>query len=117
MSALSNLPGEYWSLPGEDLLRRLGTGPDGLSASEAASRLVQYGPNDLNLKRRSGPIEIFLSQFKSPIVIILLIATLVSAFLQDWTDAVIILAIILFSAVLSFFQEYSANNAAEKLRS
>jgi P-type Mg2+ transporter len=107
----------YWSLPEAELLERMGASAQGLSADEAAARLARYGPNELTLKRRSGPLDIFLSQFKSPIVIILLIATVFSAFLQDWTDAVIILTIILFSAVLSFFQEYSANNAAEKLRS
>ncbi|HEX9018439.1 MAG TPA: magnesium-translocating P-type ATPase [Anaerolineaceae bacterium] len=118
---MENKPGNpdaaYWSQPEEKVLATLQTTKDGLTTAEAARRLARYGPNDLNLKRRTGPVEIFLSQFKSPIVIILLVATLISAFLQDWTDAIIILVIVLFSAVLSFFQEYSANNAAEKLRS
>ncbi len=106
----------YWSLPEAELLAGLHTTKEGLSADEAAANQKRYGANELNLKRRSGPLDVFLSQFKSPIVIILLIATIFSAFLQDWTDAIIILVIILFSAILSFIQEYSANNAAEKLR-
>ena len=59
---------------------------------------------------------LFLNQFKSPIVLILVFATVVSAFLGDWVDAAIILLIVMGSALLSFYQEYNANNAAEKLR-
>ncbi len=62
------------------------------------------------------PLGLFLNQFKSPIVIILIFATVFSAFLKDWVDAIIILLIVLGSALLSFSQEYNANNAAEKLR-
>ena len=58
----------------------------------------------------------FLNQFKSPIVLILIFATIISAFLQDWADAIIILLIVMGSALLSFYQEYNANNAAEKLK-
>lgn len=117
MALQSSAPDAYWSLPEDELYRRAQSRPEGLTASEAAQRLARFGPNDLNLKRRNGPLVIFLNQFKSSIVIILIIATIVSAFLQDWTDALIILAIVLFSAILSFVQEYSASNAAEKLRS
>ena len=57
-----------------------------------------------------------LSQFKSPIVLILLAATLISAFLGDWMDAIIILVIVGSSALLSFSQEYSASSAVDRLR-
>lgn len=110
-------PDTYWSVPADELFHQQNSSTGGLSSAEAAQRLANCGPNDIRTKRSSGPIGIFLAQFKSPIVIILLIATLLSAFLQDWTDAVIILVIVMFSAFLSFFQEYNANNAAEKLRS
>ncbi|MGE5221794.1 MAG: cation-translocating P-type ATPase, partial [Omnitrophica WOR_2 bacterium] len=55
-------------------------------------------------------------QFKSPIIIILLVAVTISAFLKDFADSAIILVIVVSSALLSFLQEYNANNAAEKLR-
>jgi Mg2+-importing ATPase len=61
-------------------------------------------------------LGLFLNQFKSPIVLILIFATILSAFLKDWVDAIIILLIVLGSALLSFYQEYNANNAAQKLR-
>jgi Mg2+-importing ATPase len=110
-------PYPYWSHTAEDAAANLKSTPAGLSSDEAAQRLKTYGPNLLRTRKRATPLKLFLAQFKSPIVIILLFATLLSAVLQDWLDAVIILVIIFISAVLSFVQEYSANNAAEKLRS
>ncbi|HEX2981124.1 MAG TPA: HAD-IC family P-type ATPase, partial [Anaerolineaceae bacterium] len=107
----------YWSLPLEDLLSALRASRDGLTTSEANARLARVGPNALQTKEEATPIRLFLSQFKSPIILILLFATIISAVVQDWTDALIILAIVLGSALLSFSQEYSANHAAEKLRS
>jgi Mg2+-importing ATPase len=89
---------------------------DGLAAADARQRLEESGPNALQAKERATPLRLFLNQFKSPIVLILLFATGLSGVLQDWIGALIILAIVLGSAVLTFWQEYSANTAAEKLR-
>jgi Mg2+-importing ATPase len=108
--------GSYWSRPADDLTAALRSTPAGLSTAEAARRLQQFGPNVLKARKTATPLKLFLGQFKSPIVLILLFATGVSAVTQEWVDAVIILAIVLGSALLSFFQEYSANTAAEKLR-
>lgn len=112
-----DLLSHYWSIDPQALTARLNTSPqDGLDPSEAARRLASTGPNLVSQKTKATPLGLFLNQFKSPIVLILLAATLISAFLGDWVDAVIILAIVLGSALLSFFQEYNASNAAEKLR-
>jgi len=107
----------YWSQPVESLLAALQSNPNGLTGDEARARLARFGANSLAARTRASWPLLFLGQFKSPIVLILLFATLVSAVLQDWADAAIILAIVIGSAVLSFVQEYSAGNAAEKLRS
>jgi Mg2+-importing ATPase len=109
-------PGTYWNVPVQDLLAEVDSSPDGLSSTEAARRLEQYGPNALETKRKATAFGLFLSQFKSAIVLILLFATVLSAALGDWLDAVIILVIVLGSAALSFVQEYDAGNAAERLR-
>jgi Mg2+-importing ATPase len=106
----------YWSRSAGDLAVALHTTPDGLTATEATRHLQQFGPNVLKARKEATPLKLFLGQFKSPIVLILLFATGVSALTGEWVDAVIILAIVLGSALLSFFQEYHANNAAEKLR-
>lgn len=117
MNANRSVPEKYWSLSEAELLAKLRSTPQGLSSTEAQLRFTQLGPNVLQVKKQATPLGLFLSQFKSPIILILLFATLLSAFLRDWVDAIIILVIVVGSAVLSFVQEYSASNAAEKLRS
>jgi Mg2+-importing ATPase len=107
---------EYWSQRTDKLLDALETSPEGLSAADASSRLSEHGPNALEDRERATGLRIFLNQFKNPIVLILLFATGVSAIVKDWVDALIILAIVLGSAVLSFMQEHGASKAAEKLR-
>jgi Mg2+-importing ATPase len=108
----------YWtSQPPEKALENLGSTPQGLSAAEAAARLKTYGPNRIKAKKKTGIVLLFLSQFKSPIILILLFAGVLSFFLHDPTDGVIILAIILFSGFLGFWQEKGARRTVEKLLS
>ena len=116
MAGSSEHLGQYWAEPSGSLLEKLQSKTDGLTASEAARRLQQFGPNALEVREKATPLKLFLGQFKSPIVLILLFATGVSAVTKEWVDATIMLVIVLGSALLSFFQEYHANNAAEKLR-
>ena len=106
----------FWSKPVDEIAQSLNSSIDGLSGKDAQEIRRRVGPNRIQSKARVTPLGLFLNQFKSPIVLILLFATIISALLKDWADAVIILLIVLGSALLSFFQEYSANNAAEKLR-
>ncbi len=106
----------FWSLPADDVIKRLNSSSDGLNQATAEEILERVGPNRIKSKEHVTPAGLFLNQFKSPIVLILIFATVVSAFLQDWIDAIIILVIVLASALLSFFQEYNASNAADKLR-
>ncbi|MDX9956015.1 MAG: cation-transporting P-type ATPase, partial [Anaerolineae bacterium] len=106
----------YWSQSVANVLAMLNSAPGGLTAAEAQTRLVQSGPNTLTTRREDTPWRLLLKQFADPIVLILLAATGVSAATGEWVDAAIILAIVLGSTLLSFFQEYSAGNAAAKLR-
>ncbi len=106
----------YWSLSPEDLLRSLRTSREGLTAQEAQDRLARVGSNALQTGRRAVPLRLFLSQFRSPILLILLFATLVSGVVGDWMDAAIILGIVLGSVLLSSAQEYRANAAVQRLR-
>lgn len=106
----------FWSDSTNEVVGKLGSSENGLSQSTAQEILGRVGPNTIQSKERVTPFGLFLNQFKSLIVLILIFATVISAFLKDWADAVIILLIVLGSALLSFFQEYNANNAAEKLR-
>src|SRR5512146_3297485 len=96
----------WWAQPVENLYPKFRSSHEGLTSAEAERRLSTYGPNLLFKKARSGPVKIFLNQFKSPIILMLLFATIISAFVGDLTDAIIILVIILGSAITSFVQEY-----------
>jgi len=107
----------YWTLTTDQLLSELHTTRNGIEQVDAESRIKQYGPNTLKAQRQTTAFGLLLSQFKSPLVLILIFASIVSAFVGEWTDAIIILAVVLGSTMLGFVQEYRASNAVEKLRS
>jgi Mg2+-importing ATPase len=88
----------------------------GLTSAEAHRRLAIFGENRIASERVAGALTLFAAQFKSPIILILIGAAIVSLLLQDRTDAALILAIVLASGVLGFWQQYSATNAVAKLR-
>jgi P-type Mg2+ transporter len=110
---LQNFP--FWSLPADRVLQQLHSSAQGLSDRDAKQRLLQYGVNSLKQQRKSSAIELLLNQFKSPIVLILMFAAALSIFLKDRTDAIVILAIVLISGLLGFWQEWGASDAVEKL--
>jgi P-type Mg2+ transporter len=103
------------SEPVMQLLEKLETSSTGLSSDQAITRLRKFGPNQLKKQKKSDAFSLFLSQFKSPIIIILLFAATLSLVLQDSTDAIIIFGIIFISSMLGFFQEHRATNAVKKL--
>ncbi len=105
----------FWSVPVDELLKHLRVTPDGLTNKEAKARIEQYGSNLLRPKKKSDTLTLLLNQFKSPIILILLFAAVLSFFLRDPTDAVIILAIVVISGLLEFWQERGATNAIKKL--
>jgi Mg2+-importing ATPase len=105
----------FWSIPIAELLRQLQATSEGLKSDEARLRYTRYGANLLKPKTRVSALTLLLSQFKSPIILILFFATGLSFFLHDPADAFIILTIVLVSGLLGFWQEFSATNAVEKL--
>ncbi len=106
----------FWRQSVPELLKRLDTTAAGLSGSEATDRLKQAGPNMLRPPRKRALVLQFLARFKNPLVIILLIASAVSAFTGDVTSFLIISAIVIMSVTLDFIQEHRAGKAAEGLR-
>jgi len=106
----------YWSMSPEKVLEYLDSNQGGLSAQEAAARLEEYGQNTIRSKKSSSPLMLFFKQFTNPIIMILITATLISAATGSFVDSMIILAIVLASALLSFLQEYSASNAVKELQ-
>lgn len=119
----SNTPGKpsqtrggYWALSAPTLFGELDSAPTGLSDAQAADRLNRFGDNRLNTHALTRPLMLFFQQFKSPLVLILIFAALVSSFTGAWVDASIVLVIVLASAILGFVQELNAGNAVERLR-
>src|SRR5690349_3010288 len=107
----------FWSVPLAELFEFLATRPDGLTAAEAKSRLREFGSNRLTVSQRNDAATLLLDQFKSPLILILLAAAGLSFFLNQSIDAVIIIAIVLLSSLLGFWQEKRAADAVESLLS
>lgn len=106
----------YWSLETTDLMAETGSSTDGLSTAEAKKRLQDVGQNVLKPHRQYTAFQSFVAQFTSPLVLILIFAAAVSVIAGEWTDALIVIIIVIASALLSFIQEYRASQAIEKLR-
>jgi P-type Mg2+ transporter len=105
----------FWSLPTDQVLQQTHSTIAGLSCQDAKQRLIKYGANSLKQRHKSSAWMLLLNQFKSPIILILIFAAVLSIFLKDAADAIIILAIVIISGLLGFWQERGASNAVEKL--
>lgn len=108
---------DFWSYDKDDILKQLNSSENGLSTKEAEDRIEKYGKNIFEEKKSTSKFMIFLSQFKSPITMILIFAAILSIFLKDYSDGVIILIIILISSFLSYLHESKAKDAVKKLLS
>lgn len=107
---------EYARLGEKEVLKELETHLDGLSNREAEKRLSLYGLNQIAEKKELNIVLEFLTHFKSPLILILLIAAIVSAIFGAVVDATIIGVIIILSVALDFFLEHNAEKASEKLK-
>ena len=107
---------DWYSLSAEEVRRELGTGPAGLSAEEAAERLERYGENVLREEARETRLQVFLRQFHSVLIVILIVAAGVSFLVGEPLDAAAILIIVVLNAILGFSQEWQAGEAIEALK-
>jgi Mg2+-importing ATPase len=105
----------FWNFPTGTLLKQLNSSSQGLTTPESQKRLIQYRANSLKQKRKSHTFSLLLNQFKSPIILILMGAAILSSFLGDTINSLIILVIVLFSGLLGFWQERGAADAITKL--
>jgi Mg2+-importing ATPase len=108
-------PDEFWAVEPAALCSALDASPRGLPAPEARRRLALHGPNRLVPPRRHATLALLWSQFRSPISLLLLAAASLSFVLHETTDAAIIIAIILASGLLGFWQERRASIAVQAL--
>jgi Ca2+-transporting ATPase len=115
---MSNSTPKGWhAIEPSQVLKELETDPhNGLTEDEVKKRLEKYGYNELKKEEGISPFTLFLNQFKNILIIILLIATVLSALVGETFDAGLILVIVLFCAVLGFVQEFRAERALEALK-
>jgi len=109
-------PLSYFSQNSDAVIRVLSSDSQGLSQKEAEIRLNRFGRNELRETQRISLLAIFLGQFKSLVMIILIVATLVSWLLGEWLEAVAIMTILVLIAVFGFLQEFKAEQAMQALR-
>ena len=109
-------PPDWWSLTSEEVLQELRARPAGLTAKEAEERLERYGENVLREEARETRLQVFLRQFKSILIAILVIAAVVSFLVGEPQDAAAILIIVVLNALLGYTQEWQAGEAIEALK-
>ncbi len=107
----------WWIFGVDEVVDKLGTDKNrGLSAQEAAKRLDRYGENQLQERKKVSALRLFLHQFSSLIVWILIGALVISGFLGEWVDASAIGVIVILNALIGFYQEYRAERSLEALK-
>lgn len=107
---------EWYKRSEEDILQETGSSQNGLTAEQAAAKLEEHGPNELREEEKKSFAAKLLDQFKDVLILILIGAAAVSAFVGEATDAIIILAIVVVNALLGLYQEGKAEKALEALK-
>jgi Ca2+-transporting ATPase len=112
-----SLPMKWHNLTVEEALKELDASRSGLSEEKAKERLHQYGPNELTEKGKTPAVVVFLRQFASPLIYILLIAALIEFIVMHKpTDAAVILTVLIINSIVGFIQESRAERAMEALK-
>lgn len=107
----------YWhNIEIDKVFNILSTSASGLSSDEASKRLMKYGENKLVEKKKRPALFFFLDQFRDVMIIILILAAIVSGFIGEIIDTVIIIVIVFLNALFGFIQEYRAEKAVEALK-
>src|SRR3989344_5078821 len=107
----------FWALPVQKVIEILETNTrNGLSENEAERRIKVFGPNVIEKPRQFSGFFILLNQFKSPLILILLFAGIVTLFIAHYRDALFIFAAVIANAALGFYQEYKAERALAELK-
>ncbi len=107
---------DFYRKPVDEIFTLLESRPSGLSAEEVRLRQAAYGYNELQTQATVNPLKIFINQFKSFIIYILLFAVVFSLLIGEHVDTIIILVILLANAVIGFFQELGAHRSLEALK-
>ena len=101
----------------KDVIKKLRSSKNGLTQTEAEKRLEAFGRNKLPQEKSFSKIKLFLKQFQNPLIYILLIIVIIAFFIKHHIDAFFILIVVIVNSLVSFIQEYKANQALKSLKS
>jgi Ca2+-transporting ATPase len=107
----------WHNLSADGTLLEIESSANGLTLREVEQRKKENGLNHLPQKKSDGLIKIFARQFMSPLIIVLFVAGILSAVIDEWVDAGVIIAAVFFNTIVGFVQEYKANKSLKHLRS
>lgn len=107
---------DWHARPVDQVVELLNCNTDGLSTEEVRDRIQQYGPNTIRETQGQSAIALLLSQFRSPLIYILLVASLATLALQEYIDTAVIAAVLILNAVIGFTQERKAERSVLALR-
>lgn len=107
---------EWYQLDLKDIYQKLDTSEKGLTSEEAKRRLEKYGANKIAEEEKINRLKIFINQFASPLIYILLIAGLITIFFQEYIDAGVIFAAVIVNSIIGYLQEYKAEQSVRALK-
>ncbi|MDH7500974.1 MAG: HAD-IC family P-type ATPase, partial [candidate division NC10 bacterium] len=107
---------DWYRLEIDEIFEQLKSSPEGLTEAEAEERLRRYGPNQLAEEEPISKLQILLHQFTSPLIYILLLASLVTAAFREFVDTGVILAVVILNAIIGYIQEYKAEESVRALQ-
>ncbi len=106
----------WHNIESTEVISKTGSSANGLTAEAAVLKLAEFGPNDLQEKKKRPPWILFLNQFKDFMILVLIAAAVIAGIAGDLTDTIIILVIVILNAIVGFVQEYRAEKAIEALK-
>jgi calcium-translocating P-type ATPase len=106
----------WHALDAADVATRVESDQNGLTTEQAGERLIRFGPNALEEEESQSVFRLFLHQFRSPLIYILVVAAIATIFVQEYIDTAVIAAVLLLNAVIGFTQERKAEQSVMALR-
>ena len=107
---------DWYQLNANDVLKKLNSATQGLLHDEVEKRFSEYGPNKFVIEEKTSRLQIVLHQFTSPLIYVLLIASVVSVFLREYIDTGVIMAVVILNAIIGYIQEYKAEESISALK-
>ncbi len=106
----------WHSISTDDALRQLGSNAAGLDDAAVQQKLTEFGKNVLTGKKKINPLVIFIRQFLNVMILVLVVAAVISFFIGEGSDTIVIIVIIILNAIIGFIQEYRAEKAMDALQ-